>query len=104
MVALVGCEESGASDSGGSIVGTWRSGDTDLWFWSVDEGSKYQERINNQIFDQGTYTTSDGNITMRSNGGHSSTHSYTIFENNTKLNGFTDGYGNITTYHRTTYD
>ena len=103
LVALVGCGDEPENKSG-SIVGTWASGDTELWFYGENEGSKYLQLINSQTFDSGTYTTSGDLITMSSNGGHSSSNNYTIFDNNTKLNGFTDGYGNSTTYHRTKYD
>jgi hypothetical protein len=104
LLIIGGC--GGSSDSGsgasksGSIVGTWASGDTWLWFYGENEGSKYIMWLEGLIFDQGTYTASDGHMTWISNGGHSGSGSYTIFDNNTKLNGFTDGYGNSTTYHR----
>lgn len=68
LVSLVGCEE---SDESGSIVGTWSSGDTELWFYGENEGNKYLQLFRGNTFDSGTYTTSDGHITMISNGGHS---------------------------------
>ena len=90
-----------------SIVGTWQSGSSDLWFYSEDDGREYIQFINDQVFDRGTYSMSsysacDGYITMSSNGGQTSGGDYTIFDNNTKLNGFTDGYGNLVTYNRYT--
>ena len=106
-LSFVGCGGSDSSSESCTIIGTWQSGDTKLWFYSANEGSKYIEFIGEQIFDQGTYTTSNysacsSQMTMSSNGGGTSTSAYTIFDNNTKLNGLTDGYGNSVTYYRYT--
>ena len=103
---FTGCE-SLENETSCSIVGTWQSGSSDLWFYSADEGMEYIQFLNDQIFDRGTYSISsysscEGYITMSSNGGWTSGGDYIIFDNNSKLNGFTDGYGNIVTYYRYT--
>ena len=100
LVSFVGCEEDGSGSGSGSLIGTWQSGSSKLYFYDESRGNEYVQTLNDGIFDRGTYKASDGHITMNSKGGHSSSGDYTIFDNGTKLNGFTGVYGNKTTYHK----
>jgi len=85
----------GGSSGDGSIVGTWVAGSTTLTF---NTNGTYVEKLDSEVFDTGTYTTSGGVCVMVSNAGGTGSGSYSVSGN--ILTGFKDAYGNLVPYTR----